>query len=132
MVFSSKTALNLWHGTLVETVRQDTPDLSSRQMAVLLTVYMSEGPHTVRGLAAMLKISKPAITRAIDKLEKLQLLRRKVDQTDKRNILLQRTVKGSVFLNDFGDLVRAVADNMPKQQAIQPTAANDQTTKAAA
>ncbi|MEQ8966345.1 MAG: MarR family transcriptional regulator [Azospirillaceae bacterium] len=101
----SAQALEIWRRTLVETVRRDEPDLSARQLAVLLTVYMTPPPHTVRGLAAALGISKPAVTRALDRLGTLDFLRRKTDETDRRNVLVQRTVRGSVFLRDFADLV---------------------------
>ena len=43
-------ALDIWRRTIVNSVRLDGPDLSARQMAILLTVYMEAGPHTVRGL----------------------------------------------------------------------------------
>ena len=33
------------------------------------------------------------------------MVRRKVDADDRRNVLIQRTVKGSVFLREFGDLI---------------------------
>ena len=34
----------------------------------MFTVYLDPPPHTVRGLAAALGVSKPAITRALDTL----------------------------------------------------------------
>lgn len=98
-------ALDLWRRVLVANVRQAGPDLSSRQLALVLTVYMTSGPHTVRGLAALLNISKPAVTRALDRLGKLGIARRKIDEHDRRSVLVQRTVKGSVFLREFADLV---------------------------
>lgn len=98
-------ALALWQNVVLETVRRDGPDLSSRQLAILLTVYLTPPPHTVRGLAASLNVSKPAITRALDTLGDLDLLKRKRDETDRRNVLVQRTVSGAVYLRDFGDLV---------------------------
>lgn len=98
-------ALDLWRGAIVESVRRDAPDLSARQMALLLTVYMTPPPHTVRGLAEALKVSKPAITRAVDRLSEYGLVRRKVDDKDRRSVLIQRTVKGSVFLREFGDVI---------------------------
>lgn len=103
---SSTEILNLWRGALVESVRRDSPDLSARQMALLLTVYMTPPPHTVRGLAETLNISKPAITRALDRLSTLEMLRRKPDEKDRRSIDVQRTVKGSVYLSEFSDLIR--------------------------
>ena len=98
-------ALQIWHDALSESVRRDGPDLSARQMAIALRVYMEDGPHTVRGLAADLAISKPAVTRALDRLSDLGLVRRQKDPADRRSIVILRTVKGSVFLSDFADLV---------------------------
>jgi DNA-binding MarR family transcriptional regulator len=102
-------ALDLWRGAIAESVRRDAPDLSARQMALLLTVYLTPPPHTVRGLAATLNISKPAITRALDRLTEFGLVKRKVDDQDRRSVLIQRTVKGSVFLREFGDIIVTAA-----------------------
>jgi DNA-binding MarR family transcriptional regulator len=99
--------LDFWREVVLATVRQDGPDLTQRQMAVLLTVYLNNPPHTVRGLAEILGASKPAITRALDTLGQKGLLKRKRDETDKRNVLVQRTVKGSIFLSEFSDTIKA-------------------------
>jgi DNA-binding MarR family transcriptional regulator len=104
--FSMNQALELWRTTLVDSVRADGPDLSARQMALLLIVYGEPPPHTVRGLAAKLNISKPAVTRALDTMGRLDFTRRKRDDTDGRNVLVQRTIKGSVFLSEFADLIK--------------------------
>ncbi|MFH1806583.1 MAG: MarR family transcriptional regulator [Pseudomonadota bacterium] len=98
-------ALDLWRIAIVESVRRDSPDLSARQMALMLSVYLTPAPHTVRGLADALNISKPAITRALDRLSSLGMVKRKVDEDDRRSVLIQRTVKGSVFLREFGDII---------------------------
>jgi len=92
-------ALDLWRNVVAESVRRDGPDLSARQMALLLTVYLSPPPHTVRGLAQILAVSKPAITRALDRLSDFGLVKRKVDEADRRS------VKGSVYLREFGDII---------------------------
>lgn len=102
-------ALELWRLALTESVRREGPDLSARQLALLLTVYLIQPPHTVRGLAAALNVSKPAITRALDRLSVLGFIRRRIDKEDRRNVLVQRTVKGSVYLSEFADLVRSAA-----------------------
>ncbi len=102
-------ALDLWRRTLVTTVAGDAPDLSARQMAMLLTVYLTPPPHTVRGLARILKVSKPAVTRALDRLSGLDLVRRKTDEADRRSVLVQRTVRGSVFLREFSETIAAAA-----------------------
>ena len=36
-------------------------------------------------------------------------MRRKLDENDRRSVLLQRTVPGSVFLREFGELITAAA-----------------------
>jgi DNA-binding MarR family transcriptional regulator len=102
-------ALEVWRGAVLEVVRRDPADLSARQMAVVLTVYLSPPPHTVRGLARTLNVSKPAITRALDRLEKLEFVRRRRDESDRRSILVQRTVKGSVYLRETADRITVAA-----------------------
>lgn len=97
--------LKLWLQTLTDTVRSAGPDLTSRQMALLLIVYLKPAPHTVRGLAQTLNVSKPVITRAVDTLSALGYVKRMRDETDKRNVLIQRTVKGAVFLTDFAEIM---------------------------
>jgi len=116
---SDLEALDIWRRTSVASVRRDAPDLSARQMALLLTVYLTPPPHTVRGLAELLNVSKPAITRAVDRLSEFGLLRRKMDENDRRSILLQRTVRGSVFLREYGELIVAAvaADSEANQEA---------------
>jgi DNA-binding MarR family transcriptional regulator len=102
-------ALEIWCRATSEGVRRDAPDLSARQMAILLTVYLRPPPHTVRGLAQDLRISKPAVSRALDRLCKLEFVRRKKDEADKRNILVTRTVRGSIFLREYGEIITAAA-----------------------
>jgi len=87
--------------TIVALVQRDGADLSARQLGVFLTCYLRDGGHTVRGLAAELNVSKPAITRALDRLGELDLTRRKIDPLDRRSVLVQRTLKGAAFLRDL-------------------------------
>lgn len=98
-------ALSLWHGIVLDSVKSKTPDLTPRQMAIMLTVYLAPPPHTVRGLAKQLGVTKPAITRALDTLSQMGFLKRRRDDEDKRNVLVSRTVKGSVFLSEFADMI---------------------------
>ena len=105
MELTSQDALELWRRVLTSSLRRGLPDLSQRQCALLLQVYLTPPPHTVRGLAEQLRMSKPAVTRALDRLAALDYLRRKTDESDRRSVLVQRTVKGSVFLREFADMV---------------------------
>ena len=105
--------------TIVALVRRDGPDLSARQLGVFLTCYLQEGPHTVRGLAADLNVSKPAITRALDRLGELDLARRKVDPLDRRSVLVQRTMKGAAFLRDLRSIMSEASSTAAK---VKPAA----------
>ena len=102
---SAGQALKLWHDVNLHMVRDDEPDLSIRQMSILLTVYLEAPPHTVRGLARKLAVSKPVITRALDAMGKLELLSRRRDEKDRRNVLVQRTVKGALYLERLADTI---------------------------
>ncbi|HJS87256.1 MAG TPA: MarR family transcriptional regulator [Acetobacteraceae bacterium] len=111
--------------TIVALVRRDGPDLSARQLGVFLTCYLDDGAHTVRGLAAELHVSKPAITRALDRLGELDLARRKVDPLDRRSVLVQRTLKGSGFLRDLRAIMSEAAATARKGAApAEPPAAS--------
>ena len=114
----SKQALDLWRDVTVRSVRADEPDLTARQLAVLMTVYLGPPPHTVRGLAATLGVGKPAITRALDTLTRYGLVRRRRDEADGRNVLVQRTVRGSAYLADFAELITNNARNLAPARGI--------------
>ncbi|MBI1251619.1 MAG: MarR family transcriptional regulator [Alphaproteobacteria bacterium] len=98
-------ALDLWRNVTVMTVRGEEPDLTARQLAVLMTVHLGAPPHTVRGLAAALGVGKPAITRALDTLTRYGLVRRRRDEADGRNVFVERTVRGQEYLTSLGDMI---------------------------
>lgn len=98
-------ALGLWHRVLCETVQSDGPDLSARQLAILMTIYLQPAPHTVRDLAERLNVQKCVVTRAIDSLGRLGFLGRSPDPRDKRSVLIHRTPKGTHYLTQFGQLI---------------------------
>jgi DNA-binding MarR family transcriptional regulator len=109
---SSDQLVGILRDTVVSLVRRDGVDLSARQLGVFLTCYLNEGGHTVRGLALDLNVSKPAITRALDRLTELDFVRRKVDPADRRSVLVQRTSKGAAFLRETRNIMtEALAAN---------------------
>ncbi len=67
----------------------------------------------MRGLSADLNVSKPAITRALDRLGELDFIRRKVDPLDRRSVLAQRTAKGAAFLRDLRAIMEGAASGRP-------------------
>ncbi|MEL6956816.1 MAG: MarR family transcriptional regulator [Pseudomonadota bacterium] len=98
MTLSERDALDFLKAAFTASVADDAPDLTARQSAILMVVALEAGPHTVRGLAARLDLSKPVITRALDKLEGLGLVRRVSDEQDLRSVFIERTQEGSAFL----------------------------------
>ena len=102
---TASQALGLWHGVAMQQVRLDDRDLTLRQMAILLQIYLVPPPHTVRGLAATLCVSKPVITRALDTMGAMGLVDRMRDDKDRRNVVIKRTVAGALYLEKLGDLV---------------------------
>jgi DNA-binding MarR family transcriptional regulator len=106
-------ALTLWRDVILDLVRGGEGDLSARQMAVLLAIYLEPPPHTVRGLAARLAVTKPVITRALDTLGRLALVTRHRDPADRRNVLVQRTLQGALAVERLGDVIVARHKALP-------------------
>lgn len=106
-------ALGLWHAVSLSQVRSEAHDLTLRQMAILLQIYLVPPPHTVRGLAATLNVTKPVITRALDTMGAMGLVDRVRDDKDRRNVIIKRTVAGALYLEKLGDVVIAEARELP-------------------
>lgn len=106
-------ALRLWHDVVLELVHDGRQDLTARQLAVLLTIYLEPPPHTVRGLAAKLGVTKPVITRALDTMGRLGLVTRQRDEHDRRNVLVHRTLEGALAVERLGDIIVARHDALP-------------------
>ena len=112
IIFNHSQALRLWHNVALAVVRGGGPDLSSRQLSILLAVYLEPPPHSVRGLAARLKVTKPVITRALNAMGELDLMHRRRDDVDKRNVIIQRTAKGALYLEAMSDLIIDIGKNV--------------------
>jgi DNA-binding MarR family transcriptional regulator len=102
--------VDILRATMVALVAGDRRDLNARQLAIFLTCYLSEGPHTVRGLAKHLNVSKPAITRALDTLTEAELVVRKPEPGDRRSVVVKRTAKGAAFLRDLRTIMGKPAE----------------------
>ena len=106
-------ALALWHQLALAEVRDAAPDLTMRQAAILLTIYLDPPPHTVRGLAAHLGVTKPVITRALDTMGTMKLVSRHRDPRDRRNVVIARTVEGALYLERLADVIIDKAARLP-------------------
>ncbi|MBI1621897.1 MarR family transcriptional regulator [Aquamicrobium zhengzhouense] len=106
-------SLRLWQQVMLAEVRDDFYDLTTRQMAILLTIYLDPPPHTVRALAEKLNVSKAVITRALDTMGAMKLVSRHRDEKDKRNVLIRRTVEGALYVERIGDVIIDKASELP-------------------
>ena len=105
MPLSPDRLVEILRETIVGSVRRDGPDLSARQMSVLLITCLEKGPHTVRGLATRLNVSKPAVTRSLDRLRDLGLAGRQPDLRDRRSVLVVATDDGRAYVNELRALM---------------------------
>ena len=122
---SNEQLLGMLRHSITELVRREGPDLTARQLATFLICYLESEAQTVRGLAAKLGVSKPAITRALDRLSEFDLVRRKTDPLDRRSVLVQRTATGMAFLRELRTILRDAAAAM--RITAEPTAARQRT-----
>ena len=105
--------------TTVAMVRSKSADLTDRQKAVLLKVYTDDEAQTVRGLAEYCNVSKPAITRALDRLTEFELVRRKTDPNDRRSVLVQRTAAGINYIRQIETILTSAAVNQSPKPALE-------------
>ncbi len=112
MHISSSQALKLWHAVALAQVRDKAQDLTQRQLAILLSVYLEPPPHTVRRLAEQLGVTKPVITRALDTMGQMDLLDRRRDERDHRNVIIRRTVAGAIYLEQLAVLVSSKGEEL--------------------
>jgi DNA-binding MarR family transcriptional regulator len=88
-------------------VRSDRPDLTMRQLAVLLHTHQAESPPGVREMAAHLNLAKPNVTRALDRLEYLGFVERKPVQHDRRLIHIAMCRPGGAYVAQLDATLRA-------------------------
>ena len=80
-------------------VRQGQSDLTLRQLDVIF--LCDAGDQTVRDMAAAMKVSKPAISRAVDKLAEAGYVLRQDDPHDRRSIYVRLSPAGKQFVSTF-------------------------------
>jgi DNA-binding MarR family transcriptional regulator len=95
-------------------------DMTCRQLSVLFVVYSETELQTVRGLASRLDLSKPAITRALDRLTEWALIRRQVDTLDRRSVQVRRTQHGTVLMRQLRSILAPTPVNpLPAPRAAR-------------
>ncbi|WP_241213832.1 MarR family transcriptional regulator [Sphingomonas koreensis] len=69
-------------------------EMTARQIALLGILCDAPGPHRVRDLAKLLRVSKPVITRAVNRLGEHRAAVRLRDPNDKRDLEVRATDRG--------------------------------------
>ncbi len=95
---------------LLTLVRRDGRDLTARQLSAFLIVYTNDDVQTVSSLAELMNISRPGVTRVMDRLVRFDLMAREEDQDDRRRVLARRTARGLTFHQELAAIARAAAD----------------------
>jgi DNA-binding MarR family transcriptional regulator len=101
--------LHLIRGTILDLVRRDGRDLTARQLTTLLTIYLQDDAYSVGMLAKMLNISRPGVTRILDRLVEANLVSRAGNAEDRRLVLVHRTDDGARYVDDLGLVAVQVA-----------------------
>ncbi|EKN01087.1 MULTISPECIES: MarR family transcriptional regulator [unclassified Acidocella] len=86
-------------GALAFLLRTGKDSLTTRQLSVIMACR--DSTQTERGLASELGVSKPAITRAADRLTEEGLLHRELDMNDRRSVNLVLSAAGRKFAANF-------------------------------
>jgi len=74
-------------------------DLSTRQLALLEhCASHNENDRQVKNIASLLQISRPAVTRAANRMEEMTLAERLHPPHDRRTCVIALTRKGAAFL----------------------------------
>ena len=89
--------------TLLSILVRDERELTTRQLAAMLSVYVSTEPQNLTNLAARINASRPTTTRIVDKLVQARLMRRFADRADRRRVLLGRTSEGVRYIQGIID-----------------------------
>jgi DNA-binding MarR family transcriptional regulator len=121
MKLDADRLLSIMQETICASVRADGPDLSARQLAILLVIGLDRNLHTVRGLSARLCISKPAISRSLDRLCTLGLAARAEDVRDRRSVLVIPTDAGMDHVADLGAFLNEAAHSRRRTPAMRET-----------
>jgi DNA-binding MarR family transcriptional regulator len=104
--------LRLIRGTILDLVRRDGRDLTARQLTTLLTIYLQDEVYSVSMLAKMLNISRPGVTRILDRLVEAHLVSRAEDAADRRRVLVYRTSDGARYIEELGSVAGHVAGEL--------------------
>jgi len=104
--------ISVIRNTMLEMVRRDGRDLTARQLTALLSVYLKDETLTVTSLAHMLNVSRPGVTRILDRLVEADLVSRAEDKQDRRRVLIRRTREGTRYVQTLAEVASRAGEDM--------------------
>lgn len=82
--------------------------ISANEMEIIL--YINEhGPQRMKSVGEQFKIKFSTLTSLVDKIERLNLVKRVNSKEDRRSILVTITKKGKKMLDEYNDQIRELA-----------------------
>lgn len=85
--------------------------ISANEMEIIL--FISEhGPQRMKSVGEQFKIKFSTLTSLVDKIERLNLVKRVNSKEDRRSILVTITKKGKKMLDEYNDQIRVLAERI--------------------
>ena len=85
--------------------------ISANEMEIIL--YINDfGPQRMKAIGEKFLIKFSTLTSLVDKIEKLNLVKRMISKEDRRSILVTITKKGKRMLDEYNDQIRVLAEKM--------------------
>ncbi|MEM6262289.1 MAG: MarR family winged helix-turn-helix transcriptional regulator [Bacteroidota bacterium] len=85
--------------------------ISANEMEIIL--YISEfGPQRMKTIGEKFKIKFSTLTSLVDKIERLNLVKRVNSKEDRRSILVTLTKKGNRMLDEYNEQVKNLAEKI--------------------
>ena len=93
-------------------------DYSARQNAVL-AFFATHPGMSVREAAEQLKLSKPAVTRAADRLNEQSMIARGASAADRRLVAITATAAGLAYLRAYTSILNGESNAAPEKTATK-------------
>ena len=85
--------------------------ISANEMEIIL--YINDfGPQRMKSIGEQFKIKFSTLTSLVDKIERLNLVRRVNSKEDRRSILVTLTKKGKRMLEEYNSQIRSLAEKI--------------------
>ncbi len=85
--------------------------ISSNEMEIILHIA-EEGPQRMKSVGEKFKIKFSTLTSLVDKIERLNLVKRVNSKEDRRSILITLTAKGRKLLDEYNSQVSLLAEKI--------------------